>query len=115
MLSAIEVPPLLQLKSHARAYHLPHTMHLLLLLKGIQSGLMLEVHQPISMLLVLMDPQRQALLLWGLPKLRLVVLIVQHGVGRLLVVCNSGHHAAMCLLLLLLVVLVPLSLQLARQ
>lgn len=112
MLSAIEVAPLLQLKPHTRAYHLPHTMHLLLLLKGIQGGLMLEMHQPISMLLVLMDPQREALLLWGLPQLRLVVLVVQHGVGRLLIVCNSGHHAAMCLLLR---VLVPLSLQLARQ
>ena len=86
MLSAtIEMASLLQLKSHTRAYQLSHSMHLLLLLlNGVQSGLMLEVHQPISMLLVLMNPQRQALLLWGLVwglrQLRLVLLIAQHGI-----------------------------------
>ena len=43
MLSAtIEMASLLQLKSYARAYQLPHSVHLLL--NGVQSGLMLEVH-----------------------------------------------------------------------
>ena len=68
------------------------------------------------MLLVLMNPQRQARLLWGvvwgLRQLGLVLLIAQHGIRRLLVVCYSGHQT-MCLLLLLM--LLPLSLQLAWQ
>lgn len=107
---AIVLTPVLQLMTHAVSHQLPHpTMHLVLLLHSAQPLLMLILHQPIRvLLLVLMYPQHQTLLLLlGLRQLGLVVLILQHRIGRLMIMRHSGHHAKPLLLLL------PLSMQLA--